>query len=150
MSEIIIIVVLLVVGFIWGSATEKNHYASIKEREKQYRSLPTVNFKTCPVADEQIEKQKLVVGSTVVSVDYFKRFLAGLIQLVGGRMTSYESLVDRARREAILRLKEDATGYALVVNLRVETSSISQGGQQNNVGSIEVLAYGTAIKKKAV
>jgi uncharacterized protein YbjQ (UPF0145 family) len=53
-----------------------------------------------------------VSGSVVVSVDYFKRFLAGLRTLVGGRVTSYETLLDRARREAILRCKETRAGAA--------------------------------------
>ena len=48
-------------------------------------------------------------------------------------------LVDRARREAILRMKEQAADADLFVNLKLETSSVSQ------VGSVEVLAYCTAI-----
>ena len=61
-------------------------------------------------------------------------------------MKSYESLVDRARREAILRMKEQAIerGAILVTSVRIETSSISKG-QRQTIGSIEVLAYGTAI-----
>ena len=87
-----------------------------------------------------------MTGNVVVSVDYFKRFLAGLRALVGGRIRSYESLVDRARREAILRMKEQAMerGAIVVTAVRIETSSISKG-QGQAIGSIEVLAYGTAI-----
>jgi uncharacterized protein YbjQ (UPF0145 family) len=59
---------------------------------------------------------------------------------------SYESLVDRARREAILRMKEQAIerGAVVVTNVRIETSSISKG-QGKAIGSIEVLAYGTSV-----
>ena len=44
----------------------------------------------------------------MVSVDYFKRFLAGLRMIFGGRVSSYESLLDRARREALLRMRLQA------------------------------------------
>jgi uncharacterized protein YbjQ (UPF0145 family) len=82
----------------------------------------------------------------VISVDYFKRFLAALRNLFGGRVTSYESLLDRARRESLLRMKEQAAalGAAMVFNVKYETASISKG-RGNSIGSIEVLAYGTAL-----
>jgi uncharacterized protein YbjQ (UPF0145 family) len=88
----------------------------------------------------------MVTGSVVISVDYFKRFVAGLRKLVGGRVTTYETLLDRARREAILRMKERAKdlGAYIVFNVKIETASISKGRKQT-VGSVEVLAYGTAL-----
>ncbi|HBH31674.1 MAG TPA: hypothetical protein DDX81_07200, partial [Desulfofustis sp.] len=79
---------------------------------------------------------------------YFKRLLAILRNIFGGAVTSYESLVDRARREAILRMKEAARqqGAALVINLRLETSAIGQqANRKRQVGSVEAIAYGTAI-----
>ena len=98
-----------------------------------------------PRTDEPVSSC-LVAGSVVVSVDYFKRFLAGLRGLVGGRVVAYESLLDRARREAILRMKQQARelNAAMVFNIKIETSSISRNAR-GGVGSIEVLAYGTAL-----
>ena len=80
-----------------------------------------------------------------MSVDYFKRFIAGLRNLIGGRVTSYESLLDRARREAILRMKQEAKdlGANLIFNVKFETASISKG-RNNQIGAVEVYAYGTA------
>jgi len=62
-------------------------------------------------------------------------------------MKAYESLVDRARREAILKVKQKAeeAGYNCIVNLRIETSSISKNAKKS-VGSVEALAYATAIR----
>ena len=85
----------------------------------------------------------------MISVDYFKRFLAGLRNIFGGEVRSYCSLLDRGRREAILRMKELWPEADLIVNARVETSSISKGAQNRqggSIGSTEVLAYGTAIR----
>ncbi|MDF3037266.1 MAG: hypothetical protein K0S28_2540, partial [Paucimonas sp.] len=64
--------------------------------------------------------------------------------IVGGPVQSYETLLDRARREAILRMKESCPDADQIINLRIETSSISEGAK-NTVSSVEVLAYGTAV-----
>ncbi len=125
---------------------EKRHYQSIIKREKKLAHIPAINFKTPPYKKDEISDQKLVIGSTVVSIDYFKLVVAGIKSLFGGRLKSYESLIDRARREAVLRMKSEADGFQMIVNLRIETSTISRGTQNKGVGSIEVLAYGTAIK----
>ncbi len=84
----------------------------------------------------------------VISVDYFKRSVAGLRALVGGRMKTYETLLDRARREAILRMKQQAKqlGANMVFNVKLETASISKGAK-DSIGSVEVYAYGTAMKQ---
>jgi uncharacterized protein YbjQ (UPF0145 family) len=68
--------------------------------------------------------------------------------MIGGRLTSYESLLDRARREAILRMKESAilSGGKIIVNVRIETTSISKHSNSlYSIGSVEVVAYGTAV-----
>jgi len=94
---------------------------------------------------KQVISAVLVTGATVVSPDAFRRFLASVRNLFGGRLRSYESMLDRARREAVLRMKEQAPGADAFVNFRMETSKI--GGQQRKQGiiAIEVLAYGTAL-----
>lgn len=145
MSDLIIFLVLLTLGYGFGRYAEKNHYKSIIQREKELSKLPVVAAKT-PTSLSRPSDSQLVMGSVVISVDYFKRFISGLRNLVGGRVTSYETLIDRARREAVLRMKEQARdlGAELVFNARFETASISKG-RRNQIGSVEVLAYGTAI-----
>lgn len=143
MENIVIFVVLMSLGYFFGTMLEKRHYESIRKRERALRLLPTILLKR-PLEPEKVRSVKLVSGSVVVSIDYFKRVIAMLITLFGGRITTYETLVDRARREAILRMKEKAKGAAEIINVRIETSSISKN-DNNNVGSVEVLAYGTAV-----
>lgn len=136
--------VLMLLGYLFGTVAEKRHYRSIKEREEQYRHIVILSQRF--PREKGIRDTRLVTGSVVVSVDYFKRFLATLRMFVGGSLHSYESLLDRARREAILRLQAQADELhsQKVYNLRFETSSISKG-QGDRIGSIEVLAYGTAL-----
>jgi uncharacterized protein YbjQ (UPF0145 family) len=144
MGDILVFLTLLALGYGFGQYAEKKHYRSIIEREQRFNALPAIASRIPPT--DIFYDQQLVAGNVVVSVDYFKRFLAGLRNLFGGRVTAYETLLDRARREALLRMKEQALtlGAKLVFNVKYETASISKG-RRNNIGSVEVLAYGTAL-----
>lgn len=135
---------IVVLAMITGTILEKRHFRAIERRERALADLPTVTVKEYPV-DRSVQAAHMVTGSVVVSIDHFKRFLASLRNIFGGEVRSYCSLLDRGRREAILRMKESFPGADIIVNLRVETSSISQG-KKKALGSTEVLAYGTAIK----
>ena len=140
MIDIGIFVVLMVLGYGFGQYNEQRHYRSIKKREAQYASLPAIATKHPPT--DQVYSQQLVAGSVVVASDYFKSFVASLVNIFGGRVRSFEPLLDRGRREALLRLKQEAAKYnaSMVFNIKYETSRI--GGR---VTTIEVLAYGTAL-----
>jgi uncharacterized protein YbjQ (UPF0145 family) len=137
---------LLVGGYLFGRLAERRHYRSIIQREATFRRIPVFATRYLPEDTPTDTRTALVTGSVVISVDYFKRFLAGLRMLVGGRLKSYESLIDRARREAVLRMQDQARikGAKSVFNVKFETMSISKGAQKT-VGSVEVLAYGTAV-----
>lgn len=149
MFQILATFSLLLLGHFIGQFNEKRHYKSIWQRERRYKDLPVVSFQKNLPENSLVVQQELFYGSTVVSVDYFKKFLAALKMLFGGQLYSYESLLDRARREAILDLKTKAKGFDMVLNLKIETCSIGQGQNiRGALGSVEVLAYGTAIKVK--
>lgn len=141
--DIYIFLALLVLGYGFGTFAEKRHFASIRKREEELKEIPTIMLKR-PLHPEEIKEYKLVNGSVVLSIDYFKKFIASLVNIFGGNLGSYETIVDRARREAILRMKEEAGNASEIINIRIETSSISKNAQKS-VGAIEVLAYGTAI-----
>ena len=139
------VVGLLVLGYGAGRWAERRHYRSILRREDQMRDIILITGKTVPDGKPPPGTQ-LVLGSVVISVDYFKRFVAHLRMIFGGRVHTYESLLDRARREALLRMQARARdlGAKMIFNVRFETSSISKG-RRESVGSVEVLAYGTAV-----
>ena len=139
---------LLALGYVAGTLAEQSHYKSIRVRELRLRRMPTTNLRR-PPPHWRVERVALVAGSTVVSVDYFKRFLAQLRSFFGGRVRAYESLLDRARRESVLRMKEQAAkqGFDAVINVRLESSQIASPlrGDRGTAG-VEVLAFGTALK----
>ena len=142
---------LLLVGYIAGQWFERRHYASLQQREARLQHLMALPLKSAPGVDASVQPT-LVTGAVCVSIDYFKRFAAALRNLFGGRMRSYESVIDRGRREAILRMKEAAErqGYDMVLCVRIETSRIaSTMGGGDGVGGIEVVAYGTAVRRAA-
>ena len=136
--QLLLVVLLLVLGYGFGRLAERRHYRSILEREDELNDLIVVACKTLPDS-LGTPRTQLVMGSVVVSVDYFKRFVAHLRMIFGGRVHTYESLIDRGRREAILRMQERAReqGASMIFNMRFETSSISKGSRQS-VGSVEV------------
>ncbi len=144
MIDLLIILAFLGIGYGFGGLNERRHFSSIFRREEE---LSNVLLFDCKVPPElRSTGGELVSGSVVVSVDYFKRFVAGLRLLFGGRLTTYESLLERGRREAILRMKEKARsgGYSQIINVKFETMSISKGAG-GALGSVEVLVYGSAI-----
>ncbi|TQV72556.1 YbjQ family protein [Denitrobaculum tricleocarpae] len=132
---------MIVIGLIVGTYNERRHYRSINRREEEFRSLLIHSGETLPEGFEAAEV-KLVSGGTVIAEDRFKALLASIRNIFGGHMRSYESLLDRGRREAVLRMKAAARndGFSVIVNTRFETARIAQG--------IEILAYGTAAKQR--
>ena len=149
MVELTIFIILIALGYIAGTLAESNHYQSIKKRERLFLAIPAVTIKNGLDDNAVIDNAQLVSGSVVISLDYFKRVLAGLRNLFGGEISSYETLIDRARREAILRMKDKARSADIILNVRIETSSIGQSAEERRtVGSIEALAYGTAVTLK--
>ncbi len=145
--DLIIFLSLIILGYITGSMAEKKHYRSIIQREKELLKLPVVTAEGS-FRDGLVKESVLVTGSAVISIDYFKRLMAVLRNFFGGRVKSYESLLDRARREAILRMKAEAKeqGANIVVNMRLETAAIGKNAnKKKQLGSVEAVAYGTAV-----
>lgn len=149
MSDLIIFLVLLALGYVFGQWNERRHYDSIRKREKLYEKV--LAFATRYPPDVATAQDCILVsGSVVVGSDYFKQIVAGLKTLFGGRLTSYETLLDRARREAILRMKLQAMrkGYMMVVNVKFDTTNIA--GAQQGMPMVQVIAYGTALRPQGV
>lgn len=142
--DIFIFLFLLVIGYGFGRLFEVMHYSSIREREKRFASVLVFTNRFPPVVSKPY-RAELVSGNVVISGDYFKSFVAGLQSLFGGRLRSYESLIDRARREAVLRMKEQAwrKKAEMIINVKFQTFAIPE----QKTGAIEVFAYGTMLRK---
>ena len=138
---------ILIIAYLIGSFIEKKHIRDIQKREEALHGFPVTTFEALP-PNWQVTRCEMVGGSVVVSLDYFKRVIAGLRGLVGGRIKTYEPLLERARREALLRMNESAKagGFDAVINVRLETSRLANSTRNGNgTAGVEMLAFGTAI-----
>lgn len=144
MIEFIVFVILLLLGLIFGQINEAKHFRELDRREAGLVIVKTTTTKSIP---DGYHSSQFVSGNVVISIDYFKRIAAGFRAIFGGRIESYTSLVERARREAVIRMKQEAheSGCDFIANVRLETASVYKNAR-SGIGSLEVFAYGTALK----
>ena len=147
MLDLIIIIISLTICYITGNIIEKNHYKNIKKREIQLYKSPYVSFGKSFAYSPKIKESYLVSSSVVIGCDYFKAFLAGLKNIFGGNVSAYESVLDRGRREAILRMREYAAqkNANAIINVKIETVMLDPIGTKT-FPKVCVTTYGTAIK----
>ena len=135
-------ILLFAAGWFFGSRHERQHLAqlSIAEQELSHIMVSSERFYVPKlVANTEGE---LVLGSVVIAQDYFKMIIARVLSIFGKNLTTYETLLDRARREALVRMRTEAQakGYNHIYGLRLEVSNINQLGSM-----VEAIAYGTAV-----
>jgi len=147
MIEFIILLLSVLVSALASIINDRRHFQRLIQAERQLQDVLLFNERT-PAPDMVLSQQSLVSGSVVIAVSYFKTFIAALQGLFGGPLNQYETSLEVARREALLRLRRaaKAQGATMVINVRLETSSLSKQGNSQSVGAVEVLAYGTALE----
>jgi uncharacterized protein YbjQ (UPF0145 family) len=140
--QLVIFVILFSVGFGFGRYNERKHLQYLTQQEQR---LAYIRVNNCRFVSSDFPGQ-LISSNVVISHDYFKYVIANLQNLLGGRLTSYESVVERARREALVRLKLEAEkiGADQMMGLRLSTTELGMQG-----GMVEVFAYATAIRQPA-
>ena len=137
-------------AWISGSILERRHLKSLLLLESGSHHILAITVETLP-ADWQVEGCDLVVGSVVISQDYFKRFAASIKGVFGGRIGVFEPLLERARREALIRMKAQAAarGHNTVINVRIETSTLANARRDGKgTAGVEIMAFGTAISRQ--
>lgn len=80
-------------------------------------------------------------GNTVKARNVGRDITQSIRNITGGELKAYSELLTDARDEALERMATDAEdmGADAVVNVRLESSEIANGGS-------EVIAYGTAVR----
>ncbi|MEM9082459.1 MAG: heavy metal-binding domain-containing protein [Planctomycetota bacterium] len=135
---------ILFTGLFAGRILERRHVRLLREHEEQFRWMHTSNVRAIP---SRAKDPQMVVGHVVISTDYFKTFIARLKKLIGGELGTYQTLLMRARREALKRVQEEAAerGLNSVANVRIEYAAVGGMGSGNQKGviSVAVLASGT-------
>ena len=143
---------VFIIGALWGRRAERLHFEDLNRREKLYADFPIYNWRKVP-EDFEVSASAFVSGAVVISEDAGKRLLARFRNVIGGNIKSYETLMDRGRREACLRMFEQAkaSGANAILNVRYDTADLTtQREKQAAPIGIEVLVFGTAVHLRKV
>ena len=91
-----------------------------------------------------IEYKGLVTGESLIGANIYKDIFSGVRDVVGGRTTTYEKELDKARDIAFQTMEEKAEslGANAIIGLKISYNNL--GGTMGN--TILVTAYGTAVK----
>lgn len=87
--------------------------------------------------------------SVCVGPSWGQIFFMWLKSIVGGRLQSYDKVLDFGRREALVRLQRQAAALECtsMVNVRLETSVISVAlNEKSKQASVEFLAFATGLR----
>lgn len=135
--------IITAIGIIVGYLRERRFLRHLEAREAALSDIRLLTTKR--PESESDELVGYVECSIVLSRDLFRTFFVFLRRVFGGNIKGFERLADMARREAMIRLKEDAAirGGNLVINVRVQTLSLSRQSPM-----VEAVAYGTALRQK--
>ena len=143
---------LIFLGLTVGRLNERRHLRQLDEREQALERIKVTDLRSYLGPVDAACGSVMVMGNAVIATDYLKSFLARLRNIFGGEVRSFETLLVRARREALLRMLEEAErqGFNAVCNIRLDTSDIA-GSTTNRTSQavvVGMMATGTAYRIK--
>ena len=145
---------VLFAGWLAGHLSETKHERSLAAREEALKDVETTDMRNPPGFAGAEGPCSLVSGEAVVASDTFKTWVFGLKNIVGGESKTFTRLFDRARREALLRMKERARelGCDAVCNVRFDSADIggnAAGAKKKGSNMAVALVSGTAWRRPA-
>ena len=103
-----------------------------------------------PMTSMSADSSTLLHVSICVGPSWGQIFFMWFKSLFGGRLHSYDVVLDYGRREVLLRLNQQAKalGCSSMVNIRIETSTVSFARNNNSskTSSVEFLAFATGLR----
>lgn len=141
-------------SMLFGWIHESGRQKKLLAREQKVAGIvggDNIHTLSTPISLEKISQCGLVMTNITVSPSWWQLFLGSIKSIFGGQIQSYDKVLAYGRAEAMQRLREQALGegWSEIINVRVETSMVMnkvKGGQQNKMGTLEFLAYGTGIR----
>ena len=145
---------VLFVGWLVGHLSETNHERSLAAREESLKDIEISDMRNPPGFAGAQGPCVLVSGEAVVASDIFKSWVFGLKNIVGGESKTFTRLFDRARCEALLRMKERARelGCNAICNVRFDNADIggnAAGAKKKGSNMAVALVSGTAWRRPA-
>ena len=85
----------------------------------------------------------IVSGETIIGANLFKDFFAGIRDIVGGRASSYESVLRAAKESALQEMSDQAArmGANAVIGIDLDFETVGANGSM-----LMVTAAGTAVR----
>ena len=141
-------------SMLFGWIHESGRQKKLLAREQKLAGIvggDNIHTLSTPINLDNISQCGLVMTNITVSPSWWQLFLGSIKSIFGGQIQSYDKVLAYGRAEVMLRLREQALGegWSEIINVRVETSMVMnkvKGGQQNKMGTLEFLAYGTGIR----
>ena len=86
---------------------------------------------------------KDATGETIIGANLFKDFFAGIRDIVGGRASSYESVLREAKESALQEMSDQAArmGANAVIGIDLDYETVGTNGSM-----LMVTAAGTAVR----
>ncbi|MFM2042324.1 MAG: hypothetical protein RLY86_900 [Pseudomonadota bacterium] len=135
--------VLLALPFlIAGAVIEARHYRRLKEAGIRLAHLRLLtSHRTSPSGEGGLVALGLVTAAVTLAPPPLGRIMVLIRRVIGGRIDLYHRLADRARREALLRLREQvaALGGDGAVGVRLNAMTIT-------AKTVSVQAVGVAVR----
>lgn len=135
-------------GLIVGRTVEKRHFSDIKKREAENKDVLVTQMKSFPALDPNGKPPNMIMTEVVIGSDYLKSWLSAWRNLFGGEMKSFSLLQERAKREALLRIIDQAKaqGYNAVCNVRFSGADVggNTSGRKNKIHFAAIIGTGTA------
>ncbi|MBN2507133.1 MAG: heavy metal-binding domain-containing protein [Verrucomicrobia bacterium] len=143
---IAIFLALLGLGFFMGWNREQRHLRDLRRREQAMGDMGVTQLKSFPGSVAGPLPPAVFFGETAIATDYFKSFMAKLRNIFGGEVKSYQSLMERARRESLLRILEQARrhDYNAVGNVRYDCADVGGNSTLRKTAMVCILASATA------
>ncbi|MEX0344218.1 MAG: heavy metal-binding domain-containing protein [Rhizobiaceae bacterium] len=91
-----------------------------------------------------VEYKGIVTGEAILGTNIFRDIFAGIRDIVGGRSSSYEQVLQEARETALRELQDEASqrGANAVIGIDIDYENISTGSSGS---MLMVSASGTAV-----
>jgi uncharacterized protein YbjQ (UPF0145 family) len=145
---------IFIAGCIIGCLTESAHYKKLARDEQELSDVMVSDMKVLP-ANWNASNPVFVCENVAIANDFWKTFLFQFRKIFGGPCYGFQRMLERARREALVRMMRRAKslGANVVWNVRFDTMNIKMGSHDGNgkyyAAGVEVCAYGTAFFVKS-
>ncbi len=131
---------------------DRLHGALLENEKKEGSTLQDENYLSTSSQMDSMSAQSstLLHVSICVGPSIGQMFFMWIKGLFGGRLHSYDVVLDYGRREVLLRLKRQAheLGCSSIQNIRIETSMVQFAkNNKSKQASVEFLAFATGIRQ---